>query len=200
MECRALTEARSSKRGAMVLSATLALGGCQLASCDDMEEEKNVAPLSTLAPAPTAEREPLDPDLEASEARVAELDTSPGFTPDPMLRTGITAGGPVDANRFDDRCRGWIAAQPDVLVRASRPFAELVVMAASSDDITLLVVGPDGEARCGDDDDGTHPVVRGFFEAGTHRVWVGAQERGVTAAFVLGLSELDDSLPSSLPR
>lgn len=150
MDCRGPTEIRPNTRGAMVLGATLAFGGCQLASCDDPGEDEVVVPLANVAPTPPTESEPLDPDLDATEARVAEIETSPGFTPDPTLRIGTAAGGPVDANHFDERCHGWIAAQPDVLLRATRPFAELVVMAASADDTTLLVVGPDGDARCGD--------------------------------------------------
>ena len=193
-------EPRSQKRGAMVLSATLALGSCQMASCNDADEDKRVS-RSSAAHSSLDDRRgaAAEPDLDATEGRVAEIDTSPGFTPDPTTCTGTTAGGPLDVNHLDDRCHGWVDAQPDAILQAERPFAELTVMAASRDDATLLIVGPDGEARCGDDEDGTNPVVRGFFAAGLHRVWVGTRERGVEARFVLGLSELDDALPSSLP-
>ena len=183
----------------MVLSATLALGSCQLASCNDADEDKAAPPpLSTQATVDVDTSVSAEPDLDATEARVAEIETSPGFTPDPTTCSGTTAGGPLDLNHLDDRCHGWVDAQPDAILQAERPFAELAVMAASRDDATLLVVGPDGEARCGDDEDGTNPVVRGFFAVGLHRVWVGTRERGVEARFVLGLSELDDSRPSSL--
>lgn len=192
-------EPRSQKRGAMVLSATLALGSCQMASCNDADEDKAASTASaTHSPLDEETSATAEPDIDATEARVAEIETSPGFTPDPTTCSGTTAGGPLDVNHLDDRCHGWVDSQPDAILQAARPFAELAVMAASRDDATLLVVGPDGEARCGDDEDGTNPVVRGFFAAGLHRVWVGTRERGVEAAFVLGLSELDDARPSSL--
>lgn len=202
------------RRGAMVLGATLALGGCSLGGCAEEPDLEPQMPAlegsSSSSDEPEAEAEvggedeveeeagPTTPDLEAEEGRVGDLEATPGFVPDPLTQVGRTAGGPLDAHALDDRCTGWIAAQPDVILRTPRPFAELSVMVASAEDTSLMVVGPDGERRCGDDQDGAHPIVRGLFGAGEHRIWVGTARRGASAAFSLALSELESSTPSSL--
>lgn len=191
---------RSNGRCAVVLGATLALGGCSLASCDGgMDVDKMPSLASSARPSEDATDDAsLDPDIDAEEGRLGTVSVGPGFTPDPLVREGTTAGGPIDASRFDARCDGWIASEPDAIVESSRPFAELSVMVASSVDTTLVIVGPDGNPRCVDDAQGTHPVVRRDFATGLHRVWVGTQERGARASFFLALSELDDADPSAL--
>jgi hypothetical protein len=185
---------------AMVLGATLALGGCTFAACtDDADFEPKMPSIAATTSAPeTAYEEPNEPDVTATHARLDQLDASPGFVPDPMLEHGLTGGGAVDLEAFDDRCRGWTSRDPDFVVEADRPFAELSLMVKADEDTTLLVIGSDGETRCGDDEDASHPVVRGPFAAGRIRVWVGTERRGAEIPFVLGLSELDDSLPSGL--
>lgn len=185
-----------------VLGATLAIGSCQLAGCGDVEEERPEPSLASAAPAPApveeepAAPEPTEPIVDGDEARVATLDASPGFTPDPMTADGTTAGGPLDASDIDERCTGWIAAQPDVILHTVRPNAELTLMAASREDVTLLVMAPDGTHRCAGE--GPHASIRGPLEAGTHRVWVGTRDRDTAAPFVFGVSELDDSTPDGL--
>lgn len=185
---------------AMVLGATLALGGCTLAACtDDVDFEPKMPSLAaTTTEHELNDPEPNEPDVSSPRARLDQLDASPGFAPDPMVEHGLTSGGAVDLEAFDDRCRGWTSRDPDFVVEADRPFAELSLMVRADEDATLLVIGPDGEPRCGDDEDGTHPVVRGSFAAGRIRVWVGTDRRGAEIPFMLGLSELDDSLPSAL--
>ncbi|MEC7523741.1 MAG: hypothetical protein VYE22_27910 [Myxococcota bacterium] len=191
---------------AMVLGATLALGGvgiggCALAGCDDPVVRDVKMPTLASATEPEeagAPEEIVEPDLLSDEARLAELDLSPGFVPDPIVHTGETAGGPVDLDAFDDRCDGWAAEDPDLVLDAARPFAELAILVASHADTTLMVVGPDGEPRCADDTDGPHPSVRQAFLPGRYRVWVGTREPETRTGFVLALSELDDSVPSAL--
>jgi hypothetical protein len=194
----------------MVLGATLALGGCSLGGCgDEADLEPKMPSLESSSHASSLDPEEGEdddgealamPDVEAEEGRLGTIEASPGFVPDPLTHAGETAGGPVDAHEFDDRCAGWIAGQPDVILRTPRPFAELSVMVASAEDTSLMVVGPDGEPRCGDDEDGTLPVVRGAFAAGDYRVWVGVARRGSSVPFSLALSELEGSTPSSLAQ
>jgi len=208
--------ARCRARGAVVLGATLALGGCGLTGCNDGADaavpslassrvaEHAEAPSATEEVVveeeeePEAEPEPELPRLGAEEGRVGTVEANPGFVPDPLTKSGTTAGGPVDAHVFDDRCEGWIAAQPDLVLNAGRPFAELAVMVGSEEDTTLMVVGPQGDPLCADDDDGSNPVLKGPFRSGVYRVWVGTRRREAEAPFVLALSELDDSSPSDL--
>ncbi len=186
---------------AAVLGATIAFGSCTLAACGDVSDEAAKMPLLAAASLPAYEEGGVEEaalSLEADEGSVATITATPGFTPDPLVRAGSTSEGAIDAHDVDERCRGWVSAEPDVVISAERPFAELAVMAAATEDITLLVIDPEGEARCGDDEDGTNPIVRGLFEAGTHRVWVGTASPSSRARFVLALSELDDTLPSRL--
>src|SRR5690606_36978296 len=120
------------------------------------------------------------------------------FTPDPLTHRGTTTAGSIHAHLEDDRCRGWLAPTPDFVFDAQRPFAELAVMVASEADTTLFIIGPDGEPRCSDDEDGTQPVVRGLFGTGLQRVWVGTSAPAVSADYLLSLTELENSRPSPL--
>lgn len=195
---------------AVVLGAAVAIGSCAFAGCGEAGDHEPPVPLAAAAvveeeaivvePEPKEEEEPAELAFDAEEARVRRFEASPGFTPDPLLHRASTAGGPIDANVEDERCRGWLASKPDFLFDARRPFAELGVMVASEVDTTLVVVGPNGQLRCADDDDGAHPVVRELFEPGLHRIWVGTKEPGVKAEYVLALSELDEWRPSRLPN
>ena len=146
----------------------------------------------------TPAAEPVELDMGAETGTLGEVSVSPGFTPDPTTYTGTVDGPQIELEVLDDRCSGWAAAAPDLVMHTTRPFAELVLMVGSARDTTIAVAGPDGQLRCGDDEDGQHPIVRGTFEAGTHRIWVGASERGTVTPYVLGISEFDDSRPSSL--
>lgn len=199
---------------AVAFGAAVAIGSCSLAACGDAgdREAHNVPALAASSPhdaddegeigaAPPEVEPELEVDgllLEAERGRLDTFATSPGFTPDPLTHEGTTLGGPIDGHDEDDRCRGWLAPEPDFVFTAHRPFAELAVMVASEEDTTLFVVGPDGEPRCGDDEDGKQPIVRGLFRQGTHRIWVGTAAPDVSARYVLALSELEDSRPSRL--
>lgn len=192
---------------AIALGATIAFGSCGLAACagDTVDEMKmpalgGIAPELVDEPEPDAMAMPVPegPDLEAHEAVLGSLDLAPGFTPDPTTQSGQTRGGPFDARMHDERCEGWIARQPDALLRARRPFAELAIMAAARTEITLMIVGPDGEARCASGRGDARPVLRAPFDRGVHRVWVGTRRRGEEARFVLALTELEATDPATL--
>lgn len=190
---------------AVALGAAVAFGS--LAGCSDADQGPKVPVLAATTSvlefdADRAEGaspdEPPSLALDAEEGRIDTFAASPGFTPDPRSVSGVMHAGPIDASEVDDRCEGWLAVDPDVVFTAERPFAELAIMVASEADTTLFVLDPDGEARCGDDEDGEHPIVRGLFAQGVYRVWVGAEERDASGPFVLALTELDDSRPSRL--
>ncbi|MGE0788980.1 MAG: hypothetical protein AB7S26_25130 [Sandaracinaceae bacterium] len=193
-------DALSLLRNAVHLGATIAFGGCALAGCDGSVETGKIPSIATSGEMtePDAPPPSEDPDMDAHTGRLPGASVAPGFTPDPLLREGDIAGGPIDARRLDADCEGWIAVEPDVVVESTRPIAELAVMAASSVDTTLVVVGPDGRPRCANDSDGMHPIVRSDFAAGRYRIWVGAHERGAAGRFVMALTEFDDAIPGSL--
>lgn len=189
-----------STRCVVLLGATLALGaGCEADARFDPK-----LPALAIQPAELRMEEevpevdaPTELALHAEQGRAGDLEASPGFVPDPLTVEGRTAGGPLDAREHDDRCVGWVAAQPDYVLSADRPFAELAVMVASAEPTTLVVVGPDGQARCAHDERGL-PLLRGPLARGRHRIWVGTHARGVEVPYVLALSELDDTHPRQL--
>lgn len=189
---------------AAVLGATIAFGSCALVGCGDDADHASKPPVLSAAAALSQddeverEEEPPTLSVDAEEGRVGTFDASPGFTPDPMTHPGTTAGGPIDASHEDERCHGWLAPEPDYVITADRAFAELALMVGSSEDTTLYVLGPDHEARCADDEEGHDPVIRGAFDPGVYRVWVGTRTPGREAPYVLALSELDDTAPSQL--
>ncbi len=196
---RCLIEHRASR--AAVLGATLAFGSCTLAGCGDGGDVAKMPLLGAVSVPVRDEAIEEEPVLEidAEEGRVATVSASPGFTPDPMTYAGTSRGNAIDAHELDDRCRGWLAAEPELVLTADRPFSELALMVASSADTSLYVLGPDdGEARCADDEDGHSPLVRELFEPGVYRVWVGTADPDETTSFVIALSELEETRPSTL--
>lgn len=199
--CR--VESRAGR--AVVLGAAVAIGGCSLSACGEGEREPEMPELAAASVPEDSEIEelvPLEDDdslaLDADEGRLGTFAASPGFTPDPLIHEGTTVAGVIDAETVDERCRGWLSSQPDFVLDASWPFAELALMVRSEADTTLVIVGPDGELRCGDDEDGAQPVVRGLFEPGTYRVWVGTRAPDVSVPYALALSELEETSPSRL--
>lgn len=190
-----------------LLGAMLALG-TGLAGCEGERRLDPKLPALSMSPmdsspleddAPAAALPPESIGFEAEEGREGRIELGPGFAPDPLTREGVTAGGPVDARELDRTCQGFVGFEPDVVVSTELAIAELSVMVASDQPTSLVVVGPDGRARCAAGP-GAHAVLRGPLASGLHRVWVGARERGVRARYVLGLSELDDTHPRALLR
>ena len=133
---------RAARKGkAMVLGATLALGGygiggCALAGCDDpvVHDVKMPSLATTTAPEEAgAPEEVIEPDLLSDEARLAELDVSPGFIPDPTVRTGETAGGPVDLDRYQVLGLDLLPGPGETAVRTLTPADQARVLAAALD-------------------------------------------------------------------
>jgi hypothetical protein len=95
------------------------------------------------------------------------------FEPEPYL-VEVTAGGDVRAERAGiGDCYGYVATQPDFRFHLDG-VAALIVSAISSEDTTLIVMGPDGAALCDDDSgQGVNPWI--FLDgpvAGQYDVWV----------------------------
>lgn len=122
----------------------------------------------------------------------------PGFMPDPQTQTG-TAGGPVAASAMSPDCRGYIAAQPNVVLNATGQFMNLRIIVSSSADTTLVVQRADGSYQCNDDSEGLNPIVQGMFGPGQHRIWVGTYSPTATgAAYTIGFTELPTVTAASL--
>lgn len=151
--------------------------------------EEPVVPPPAARPAPAVQVEVPDP-YEDSPARFGTVAIYAGFSPDPRVVAG-EAIGEIEARSVHRTCRGWIAQTPDYLVDAETAFFKLYVLARSRSDTTLVVRKPDGAVLCNDNRSGSRdPMVRGDFPIGTTQVWVGVKEKGATARYRLGFSEV----------
>lgn len=145
-----------------------------------------------VAPEVTGAREPTEPPdpYERSASRFGVVPLHAGFSPDPRMVSG-TAVGEVEAKSMHRKCRGWISQTPDYLLDADTAFFKLHVLGRSSSDVLLVVRKPDGAVVCNDNRNGTKdPMIRSDFPIGTTQVWIGVRERGGTANYRLGFSEV----------
>ena len=127
---------------------------------------------------------------EHSPSRFGTVSLHAGFSPDPRV-VGGTALGEVPADSMDRRCRGWISKVPDYLLDADTAFFQLHVLGRSRSDVVLVVRNPDGRILCNDNRKGTtDPMIRSDFPIGTTQIWVGVKEKGATAEYRLGFSEM----------
>lgn len=127
--------------------------------------------------------------LRIAEASQAEFPTVEG---DRRLNLYGVSGGPLDAASSSSGCVGRISHRPNHILRLERP-TRLILNAASSSDLTLVVEAADG-VRCNDDGAGTlNPVVGDQFPAGLLRVWVGSHNPLVRTFYTLSV-EPDTSL------
>lgn len=123
--------------------------------------------------------------LLASSAAAQDINAAPsdaaltlaqGFDPDPRV-VQVEAGGALDASALSSACAGSIASAPNVRVDYTGSGAPLIVSAASSSDVSLFVVAPNGAWYCDDDggEEGSNPALHfGRPEAGAYFIWVGA--------------------------
>ena len=117
-----------------------------------------------------------------------------GFLPDPYV-VNLEAGGPVEiASQVGGCGGGWVAEAPDFrLTYNAGNFAALTFEAASAEDITLVINGPDGQWTCVDDVHGTNPAV--IFSppvaAGQYDIWVGTFAPDIIPAATLFITEAD---------
>lgn len=117
-----------------------------------------------------------------------------GFSPDPQL-ISVRSGGNINAQTRNSACRGFITDAPDYRVNFTAGGAglPLIISAASSADITLVVNGPDGSWHCDDDGGvvGLNPMV--IFTAptsGQYDIWVGTYGSANLQPSTLVVSEL----------
>lgn len=101
-----------------------------------------------------------------------------GFTPDPFS-ISVRPVGSLRAQdmRLGPGCRGFVAAQPDVIVRFSGAASFLRFFARSSEDVTMIVNDPTGRFLCNDDVSpgrDTDPMVDVYQpRGGQYDVWIG---------------------------
>ena len=81
---------------------------------------------------------------------------------------------------------------------ASTAFANLKVMVASAQDVTLVIRTPAGQYMCNDDTEGTNPVVSGPFAPGMYSIWIGSYNQGANSPYRLGFTELPSVTTANL--
>ena len=184
-------------RGLVLMGLVAALVGCgQSSDAPATPPATGTAPTPTTVPTPT----PTPAPTGGGGSNFGTISLNAGFMPDPHVARG-TSGGATDASTVNASCAGWISGTPDHLFVAGSPFAMLRLMAASDQDVTLVVQKPDNTYACNDDTDGTNPVVDiAQAPAGTYRLWVGSYQQGVNAPYRLGVTELPANMPSALPQ
>ncbi len=158
--------------------------------------------LPTSGPQPTPTPDPFGgstpPIVQAPTAGPVVITIAPGFIPDPQT-SGGTAGGPIAASGMSAECRGYIAAQPNVILNTTSPFANLRIIVNSNADTTLVVQRADGTFACNDDTEGLNPHVSGPLGLGQHRVWIGTYSSSQAgAAYTIGFTELMHVTSASL--
>lgn len=135
-----------------------------------------------------------------SRARSGVHPLSGGFRPDPF-QTAARAGGSIHVPdlRLGAGCRGYVGAQPDVIVRfsGSAPLLRFFVRATS--DVTLVVGDPGGRYLCNDDvvpGRTTNPMVDVYApRPGQYDVWIGTPAAGQSADATLFVTSSRDQRP-----
>ncbi|MBT8451374.1 MAG: hypothetical protein KJO40_05335 [Deltaproteobacteria bacterium] len=162
------------------LASLLTLAACTEGSAIGEPDE--------AAPAPAA------PEMvaynEEASSRFGLVPLHAGFSPDPRIVSG-EAIGEVRARSIHRKCKGWISERPDYLLETDTAFFNLHVLARSRSDTLLVVRKPDGSVVCNDNRNKTKdPMLRSHFPIGTTQVWIGVHDKGATAHYRLGFSEV----------
>jgi hypothetical protein len=89
-------------------------------------------------------------------------------------------------------CAGFADTNPDHTMDLQQDLAALTLQVNSGgNDTSLLVQGPDGSVRCGEDSDRRNPDARiqdQSWPAGTYRIWVGSHNQGQRYSYSLSVS------------
>lgn len=135
----------------------------------------------------------------ASSGPPGSVSISPGFAPDPMIRTG-RAGGEIDSASFGSDCIGHVARSPDHILMVEQPLPYLRIIARGSEDLTLVMRRPDGTFVCNDDYEARMPMLEGQLAAGTHQVFVGSYAiEARSTPYSIGFTTDRALQPSALP-
>lgn len=104
--------------------------------------------------------------------------------------TGGTTSLPAiisNRDRANKTCLGFGDPRPDHVLVLQQSFPNLSIRVRSGVDTTLVVQGPDGTVRCGDDTGSNKDAVitDSNWPAGTYKVWVGTANPGTQRDYTL---------------
>lgn len=138
----------------------------------------------------------------AAESIATAQDSSFGsLTLDAAKKSGVltgSTGGSIslpavvsNSDRNNNKCLGFGDTKPDHLLILKQNFAALKLRVNSGgSDTTLVVQGPGGAIRCGDDISSSNKdasIDDTDWQAGTYRVWVGITAPGMQRDYSLSI-------------
>lgn len=130
----------------------------------------------------------------AQESNFGKLALNPD-QPSGVLRgsTGGSASLPAiisNRDRNNHQCLGFGDTKPDHILILEKPFATLTLRVRSTTDTTLVVQGPDGSVRCGDDSGSNQnaSITDTNWSPGHYRVWVGTASPGTQRDYTLNVN------------
>jgi len=122
-----------------------------------------------------AQRSPLL--TGGSAANFGALTLAGGFMPDPTMRP-VSSGGTINVAPLSlaPGCRGFVTAQPDIILRYNSPAEFVRFFVRSAGDTTLIINDGAGNWHCDDDSGGgTNPMVDLARPAsGQYDIWIGS--------------------------
>src|SRR5688572_9702354 len=124
-------------RGIVLVGLMTALVGACGQSSDSSTPPTTATPPATPTTVPAAPTAPA-----AGGSNFGTIALNAGFMPDPHVARG-NSGGATDASTINAACAGWVSGTPDHLLQAGSAFGSLRLMAASDQDVTLVVQKPD---------------------------------------------------------
>jgi hypothetical protein len=135
--------------------------------------------------------------LLAQNSNFGALTLSPGFAAADGVTQGSTGGSfslssLANRDRAGNLCLGYGSSNPDHIITLRSNFAQLNLQVDSGgNDTTLVVEGPGGVIRCGDDTGRSKDAsIRDTnWQAGAYRVWVGSIESGARYDYTLRVSQ-----------
>lgn len=162
-------------------------------------------PAPRPAPTPPVVQDPLAPSVAKALGSMSNAQDAPvygyailnaDFAYDPRV-IDVMAGG-SEANPLSGAgCTGFVGIGPDAVIDYTAGSLPVTISAAASQDLSLVVLTPNGSYYC-DDDSGENNNPRIDFaspESGQYRVWVGTYASGgQLARSHLGFSETGEAV------
>lgn len=121
-----------------------------------------------------------------------------GFMPDPATRN-IVSGGNIDASSLGlaPNCRGYVTAQPDVIVNYTNARSWVRFFVRAGGDTTLVINDASGRWWCSDDEGGSlNPMIDiANPPSGQYDVWIGSYRSGEQIRGTFAVTELSSQRP-----
>lgn len=96
-----------------------------------------------------------------------------------------------NSDRYGNKCLGFGDPSPDHILTLQESFPSLKLRVSSGVDTTLVVQGPGGVVRCGDDSGSGKDasITDSDWQAGSYKIWVGTATPGVRKDYTLSVRQ-----------